>query len=83
MWFGFGQTFARNFANVPSALEYSPLLEEWKNRTHDLLKPVDVTGCADDWWYNGNKTSGISVFDTKTIDEMLDTYMPEEPSDAT
>ena len=68
MWFGFGQTFARNFAKVESALEYSPLLREWKDTTKGLLKPTSTDQCVDDWWYN--KTAGISVFDTKKIEEI-------------
>ena len=83
MWFGFGQTFARNYANVPSALESSPLLSEWKNATNSLFKPTKINGCADDWWYNGNKTLGISVFDTETIEDMLTSPNVEDASDAT
>ena len=70
MWFGFGQTFARNYAKLESALEYSPLLQEWKDRTTSLLKPTQTEGCVDEWWYN--KTEGISVFDTKKITSILE-----------
>ena len=68
MWFGFGQTFARNYAKSKSALDYSPLLEEWKNTTSNLLKPTSTDQCVDEWWYN--KTAGISVFDTKAIEKI-------------
>ena len=80
MWFGFGQTFARNFAKLESALEYSPLLKEWKEATTNLLKPTSTDQCVDDWWYN--KTAGISVFDTKKI-EMIENPSTVEPSTAT
>ena len=68
MWFGFGQTFARNFAKLESALEYSPLLKEWKETTSNLLKPTSTDQCVDEWWYN--KTAGISVFDVKKIEQI-------------
>ena len=81
MWFGFGQTFARNFAKLDSALEYSPLLQEWKNTTTSLLKPTLTTGCVDEWWYD--KDEGISIFDNKTITGILEPTSPEDVSDAT
>ena len=62
MWFGFGQTAARNFAKNPLALEKSPLLQEWKNATTALLKPITVEQCPSDWWFV-NDTSKFSVFD--------------------
>jgi len=76
MWFGFGQTFARNYAKSKSALDYSPLLEEWKTTTSNLLKPTTTDQCVDEWWYN--KTAGISVFDTKTIEKIENPEMFEE-----
>jgi len=69
MWFGFGQTFARNFSKSPSALEYSPILQEWKNTLSALIKPTRTDGCADDWWETINGTK-ISVFEKP----------PEEPT---
>ena len=68
MWFGFGQTFARNYAKSKSALDYSPLLQEWKTTTSSLLKPTSTDQCVDEWWYN--KTGGISIFDTKAIEKI-------------
>jgi hypothetical protein len=70
MWFGFGQTFARNYAKAESALEYSPLLKEWKDNSISLLKPTQTDGCVDEWWYN--KTAGISAFDANKIKEILE-----------
>ena len=81
MWFGFGQTFARNYAKSESALEYSPLLQEWKDTTISLLKPTQTDGCVDEWWYN--KTGGISAFDTKKIKEILEPMSSDETSDST
>ena len=79
MWFGFGQTFARNFAKIPSALEYSPLLKEWSDTTKGLLKPTSVDSCEDDWWTTINETR-ISVFDTKKINQTLTGWMDTSES---
>ena len=50
MWFGFGQTVARNYAKFPSALNHSSLLAEWKDTTDALLKPLRTDECSEDWW---------------------------------
>ena len=68
MWFGFGQTAARNFAKNPNALKYSPLLEQWTNTTSALLKPLVVDECPADWWHQVNDNSSelfprFSTFD--------------------
>ena len=67
MWFGFGQTFARNFAKWPNALEYSPLLREWKETTSALIKPTVTDGCADDWWETINGTK-VSIFAPEPVE---------------
>ena len=59
------------------------MLKEWKERTLDLLKPVTTSGCADNWWLNGNSTSAISVFDAETIEGVSSTQIPVEENDST
>ena len=76
MWFGFGQTAARNFAKMDSALEYSPLLKEWKETLGGLLKQTSVEQCPAEWWVN-NTANGVSIFDTNSG------TANDSPSDAT
>ena len=82
MWFGFGQTAARNFAKIPSALEYSPLLEEWTQTAKGLLKPVSTDQCAADWWkeIDGEK---ISIFDENKINSTLEALAGKFPENST
>lgn len=74
MWFGFGQTAARNFAKAPSALEYSPLLAEWKNTTTGLLKPLQTSMCPKEWWKEVNETYKFSVFDDVAWEKFNGTF---------
>ena len=82
MWFGFGQTAARNFAKIQSALEYSPLLKEWTTTTKALLKPVSTDQCPADWWrdIDGEK---ISIFDETKINSTLEALEGNYPENST
>ena len=82
MWFGFGQTAARNFGKIQSALEYNPLLKEWTTTTKALLKPVSTDQCPADWWrdIDGEK---ISIFDETKINSTLEALEGNYPENST